>query len=136
MKKEPKKPDNVVYNPETKKYDAFLKAYATNVGAPVITANDTVAWKQKGINKVNHTLKSKFLELKEAYDKMVVEFEYNQLIFNAKFNFEPVVGEIYHLYQRENGEHFLSIIAPNQCDFNCLGSFYLNSNQSWEKVTS
>ena len=35
--KEDKKPDNVVFNTETQKYDAALKPYATNVGAPVIT---------------------------------------------------------------------------------------------------
>ena len=38
-----KKPDNVVFNTETKKYDAALKSYSTSVGAPVITASDTTA---------------------------------------------------------------------------------------------
>ena len=32
-----KKPDQVVYNTETKRYDAALKPYATDVSAPVIT---------------------------------------------------------------------------------------------------
>ena len=31
-----KKPDNVVFNTETQKYDAYLKPYATSVGAPII----------------------------------------------------------------------------------------------------
>ena len=29
-----KKPDQVVFNEDTQKYDAALKPYATNVGAP------------------------------------------------------------------------------------------------------
>ena len=62
------------------------------------------------------------------------EFEYNKLIFGAKFSFEPIIGEVYHLYKRENGELFLSIIAPNQCNFNFLGSFYLSADQIWEKI--
>jgi hypothetical protein len=131
---EDKKPDNVVFNRETKKYDAALRPYATSVGAPVITTTDTIAWKNRSINKINHRLEAKYVELKAEYEKMIHEFEYNKLIFSAKFTFEPIIGEVYHLYKRENGESFLSIISPEQCNFNSLGSFYLNTNQIWEKI--
>lgn len=130
---ESKKPDNVVFNTENQKYDASLKSYATDVGAPVITTTDTLAWKNRSINKVNHKVKTRYLELKAEYDKMIEEFEYNKLIFNARFSFEPTIGETYHLYKRENGESFLSLIAPDQCTFHALGSFYLNADQIWQK---
>ena len=129
-----KKPDNVVFDVETQKYDAALKPYATSVGAPVITTPDTITWKNRSINKINHKVAAKYLELKAEYDKMMQEFEYNKLIFSAKFTFEPIIGEVYHLYKREDGQSFLSIIAPEQCNFNPLGSFYLNAEQIWEKI--
>ena len=129
-----KKPDNVVFNIETQRYDAALKPYATSVGAPVITTTDTVDWKNRSIRKVNQKVQTKYLELKAEYEKMMAEFEYNNLIFNAKFTFEPLIGDIYHLYKRKNGETFLSVIAPNECNFNAMGSFYLNADQIWEKV--
>lgn len=131
---EEKKPDNVVYNTETQKYDAYLKPYATSVGAPVITTTDTVAWKNRSINKLNHKVQTKFKEIKEQYEQLMQEFEDNRLINESKFTFKPIIGKHYHLYMRENGESFLSIIAPNECSFNSLGSFYLNSDQIWEKV--
>jgi hypothetical protein len=127
-------PDNVVFNQETQQYDAAIKPYATSVGAPVITTTDTVAWKNRSIHKVNQKVQAKYLELKAEYEKMMEEFEYNNLIFNAKFTFEPIIGDVYHLYKRENGETFLSLIAPNECNFNAMGSFYLNADQIWEKV--
>ena len=133
MKKD-KKPDYVVFNEETQKYDAALKPYSTNVSAPVITTTDSIAWKNRSINKVNHKVKSKYLELKAEYEKMIEEFEYNKLIFEAKFTFEPIIGEVYHLYKRFNVENFLSIIAPDQCKFNALGSFYLSADQIWENL--
>ena len=133
MKKD-KKPDNVVYNQETDRYDAAIKPYSTSVGAPVITATDNISWKNRSISKINHKVEAKYLELQAEYQKMMEEFEYNKLIFDAKFTFEPIVGEIYHLYKRDNGESFLSIIAPEQCNFNALGSFYLNVDQTWQKV--
>ena len=129
-----KKPDNVVFNSETQKYDAAIKPYATSLGAPVIIPTDTVAWKNRSINKINHKVTAKFLELKAEYENMIQEFEYNKLIFNAKFSFEPIIGEVYHLYKRKNKETFLSLISPEQCNFNSLGSFYLNADQIWEKI--
>ena len=131
---EEKKPDSVVFNTETQKYDAALKPYATNVGAPVITTTDTNAWKNRSINKINHKVEAKYLELKAEYEKMMQEFEYNNLIFESKFTFEPIIGEVYHLYKRKNGDSFLSIIAPEQCRFNALGSFYLNADHIWGKI--
>lgn len=131
---EDKKPDNVVYNTETQKYDAYLKPYATNVSAPVITTTDTIAWKNRSVNKLNHKVQTRFKEIKEQYDLLIQEFEDNKLVHDAKFTFEPIIGQHYHLYIRENGENFLSIIAPNECDFSPLGSFYLNADQIWQKV--
>ena len=131
---EEKKPDNVVYNAEEGTYDAALKPYGTNVGAPAIKTTDTLAWKNRSINKVNHKIQTKYQELKAEYEKMLEEYEYNKLIFEAKFSFEPIIGDVYHLYERDNGETFLSIIAPSQCRFNSMGSFYLNADQIWQKV--
>lgn len=129
-----KKPDNVVFNTDTQKYDAYLKPYATSVGAPVIITTDSVAWKNRSVNKLNNKIQTRFKEIKEQYEQLMQEFEDNRLIHDAKFTFEPIIGQYYHLYVRENGDNFLSIIAPNECSFNSLGSFYLNADQIWEKV--
>ena len=51
-------PDNVVYNEDIQKYDSSIKPYPTNLSAPVITVNDTVAWKNRSIHKVNQKLKA------------------------------------------------------------------------------
>ncbi|MDG1715394.1 DUF2452 domain-containing protein [Lacinutrix sp.] len=129
-----KKPDNVVFNTETQQYDAALKPYATNVGAPAIQVTENITWKNKNVHKANKQLKAKYLELKAEYDKMIYELEYNNLVYNAKFNFQPILGEVYHLYKDKKGEAFLSIIAPNECNFDCMGSFYLTSEHMWKKV--
>ena len=134
MKKEDKKTDDVVFNEETNKYGAALKPYSTAVGAPVITTTDTFAWKNRTVNKVNHKMKSKYLELKAEYESMMADYENNKLIFEAKFSFEPILGQTYHLYKRTNVETFLSIISPEECSFNFLGSFYLSAEQIWEKI--
>lgn len=131
---EAKKPDLVVFNEETQQYDAALKPYGTSASSPVIKPLNTASWKNDGITRVNKQLKSKFDEVKKEYEALMQKFQYNDLIYNAKFSFEPIFGENYHLYNNRNGEPFLSIIEPTQCSFEYLGSFRLNTDKMWEKI--
>ena len=131
-KKNKKYPDQVVYDEERGFYSSILP-YATNVGAPAIKHEDVDSWKARGINKVNHQLKSKFEELKEEFKKMIEEYNWNELVYSSKFSFEPVIGETYHLYIGDSGTTFLSLISPNEWNRECIGSFYLDSNQKWIK---
>jgi hypothetical protein len=66
--KEKKKPDNIVFDETTQKYNANILPYATSVGAPAIRVEDVSIWKKINVSKVNHQLKSKFEKLKEEYE--------------------------------------------------------------------
>ena len=134
MKKESKKPDLVVFNEETQKYDAALKPYGTSANSPVIKPTNTASWTADGIRRTNKILKGKFDEVRKEYEALMEKFHYNEMLYNAKFGFEPIFGEIYHLYNNKKNEHFLSIIAPDQWDLEYLGSFRLNTDKMWEKV--
>jgi hypothetical protein len=128
MKKD--KPDNVVFSEELG-YHASLLPYATSVGAPVIKTDDVVAWKNRGIHNVNKEFENKFNELKQQYQNLMEEYEWNELVYNAKFSFEPVIGEIYHLYTGDDGINFLSLISPQEWNREHLGTFKLNSDKKW-----
>ncbi len=124
------KPDNVVYTEETG-YNAHLLPYGSNVGAPVIKSDDLVAWKSSGIHKVNKELENKFNELKAAYQDLVEEYRWNELVYNAKFSFEPVVGETYHMYRGDDGKEFLSLVSPQEWNKEFIASLKLNSERKW-----
>ena len=125
-----KKPDNIVYVDEIG-YNANVLPYGTSVGAPVIRVDDIVSWKSRGITNVNKEFANKFDELKLQYQNLIQEFEWNELVYSSKFSFEPVVGEIYHLYRDAAGVLFLSLIAPNEWRKEHVGTFKLNSDKKW-----
>ena len=127
---EKEKPDNVVYSKE-KGYNASMLPYATSVSAPVIKTDDIVAWKSRGIHNVNKELEGKFNELKLQYQKLMEEFQWNDMVYNAKFSFEPVIGEIYHLYAGNDGNNFLSLIGPLEWNKEHIATFKLNSDKKW-----
>jgi len=130
---EKEKPDNIVYSPE-KGYHASQLPYASNIGAPIIKVDDIVSWKSRNINNVNKEFESKFNELKLQYQMLMEEYEWNEIVYNAKFSFEPVMGEIYHLYANNDGTPFLSIIAPDEWHKEHIASFQLNSDKKWVKL--
>lgn len=128
MKKE--RPDLVVYSDEYG-YNANTLNYATSVGAPVIKMDNLVSWKSRGIEKVNKEFENKFSELKAEYQKLMEEFQWNDLIYKARFSFEPVIGEIYHLYVGEDDVYFLSLIAPDEWKKKYVATLQINSDKKW-----
>lgn len=127
---EKERPDNIVFS-EQQGYNASLLPYATNIGAPLIKVDDVVSWKSRGISTVNKEFENKFNELKIQYQNLMNEFEWNELVYNAKFSFEPVIGEIYHLYVGDDAINFLSLISPQEWNKEHIGTFRLNSDKKW-----
>ena len=123
-------PDNIVYTNE-KGYHARLLPYASTVGAPVIKVDDIVSWKSRGISNVNKEFENKFNELRIQYQNLMQEYEWNELVYSSKFSFEPVIGEIYHLYRGVDGVNFLSLISPLEWNKEHIGTFKLNSDKKW-----
>jgi hypothetical protein len=128
MKKE--RPDIIVYS-EEKGYNASKLDYATSVGAPVIKMDQVVSWKSRGIQNVNKEFENKFNELKLEYQKLMEEYKWNDIVYNAKFSFEPVIVVIYHMYLGEDNLHFLSLISPQEWNKKYVATFKLNSDKKW-----
>ena len=131
MKK--KYPDNVVWS-EERGYYAHLLPYATNIGAPVIIPDNISTWKNEKILKTNHYFNKKYDEIKKEYEKLVEEYEWNKVVYGSNYNFQPIIGEKYHLYRRNNGEMFLSLIEPNSWKQEYVGTFEMDSDNKWKKI--
>jgi flavin reductase (DIM6/NTAB) family NADH-FMN oxidoreductase RutF len=133
--KQKKRPDNVVFDEESQTYNAHLLPYGTDMAAPSISTNNLSTWKNQGIISFNHVLKSKINKIKEEYAELVEEYKANETLYKAKYEFEPIIGEVYHLYEKDNrDEKFLSMIPPETWNRTHLGSFKLNSEKVWVKL--
>ena len=129
MKK--KYPDNIVYNYDTDEFDAKLKKYPTSVSAPSfkplkVDKGDSI--------KANKYFESRMAEIKEAYKKLVEEYNWTSLVYESTYSFQPLVGKSYYLYQNKNKDLFLSLISPYEWKMEYLGTFKLMTNGKWEKI--
>ena len=127
MAKKEKKPDMFAEN-------KAIMPYGDHVGAPAIKTTDISAYKEKILIKTNHYFEARYEEIKEEYKKLLEAYEWNKLVYNSEFKFEPVKGHAYHLYQKEDETLFLSLIGPDQWDQVYIGSFRMDSDDKWTKV--
>jgi|GEM_PF-507733 len=110
----------------------FLAYPSSRLGAKIVP-QDLTSFKSRGIGKVERELQQELVELRERYLAVIDSFNWNKLVYEAHYRFEPVIGEHYHLYE-VNGEHCLSMIAPEEWPQRWVGSFRLNSDARWEVV--
>ena len=128
-----KKPDLVAWDEERGYYSREL-TYGSNNGAPAIKLEDVGGWKQTQAQRANKVFNSKYDEIKEEFVNLIDEVKWNEFVYSATYNFIPVMGETYYVYEKKDGTTFLSLIAPNEWPMKCLGATRLDSNNKWIKL--
>ena len=124
-----KKPDSYVF-------DRSLKAYPTEIGSQPFKPDEIELFKIDKSNKLKHHYVSKFEELKNEYQKLMEDISMNERIYQSSYNFQPIVGQIYYLYKKENDNEFLSIISPIEWNnrYLLIGSYQLQTDGRWNEI--
>ena len=126
-----KYPDNIVYDYELDKFDAKNKPYPTSVGAPGF---EPIKIDKSSVVTANHYFESRLNELKEEYKKLIQEYNWTKLVYEATYNFQPIVGHVYYLYEKKDKTLWLSLISPDEWNQPYVGSFKLQTDGKWEKI--
>lgn len=93
--------------------------YALSVSSPkiepvdkrLLKANAHEAMQYQAQQQIDMLRKQAALLLQQAKD-IEKRLEVSHAIYRANINFEPVIGGIYHLYQKDDGSQLLSMVAP------------------------
>lgn len=121
-------PDSFVEN-------RLSKRYPTEIGAPKFEPDNISLFKLEKTSKIKKYYSSKFEEMTKEYENLMSEIKMNERIYMASHNFEPISGETYHLYKKDTGEEFLSLISPDQWKkFEFIGSYKFLSDGRWMSI--
>jgi hypothetical protein len=111
-----------------------LMEYPHHVGAPQIVPTDLTPFKRNGTDKVNKIFNRRYQELIKEAETLQKSFIVNQEVYDSSYKFEPIIGEIYHLYEGYNGRNTLSLIGPKEWNQKHIYSAVLNSDMTWTKL--
>ena len=108
-----------------------LLPYGDNISAPPIELPDTELFHTERGSIARNYFDNKLELLNEEYRRLVKLAKTNELLYNAKYNFVPRVGQTYHLYRTKRGEIILSLIEPDQWNQEFLGSYTFTADSVW-----
>jgi len=111
-----------------------LLPYPHHVAAPKIEPVDLSAFNSLQAHKVTKSLQKRTDEITTLIRQLQEDYTLNLQLYSAARSFEPVLGEVYHLYEKADGTQFLSLIAPTEWKQKYLYSGSLNSDGTWSRV--
>jgi len=131
MKEKKRYPDHIVWDEEREIFHSFLLPYGSSISAPKIELVNVDTFKQKGLDKVQKIFDTQLEELSKTYYTLIEDIRLNEMVYNSKYSFEPLIGHTYHLYKDKNGDLFLSLISPTEWNKEYVTSVKLNSEHKW-----
>lgn len=121
-----------------------LLPYAHHVGSSIIKPEDKGRIKGKAmaamVEQTNSQMEQIYEQMQllaEQAKKLEKRVEMSEQVYNAEINFEPVIGHVYYLYERDNEDKVLSMIPPGgwgkKKSFAAfLGKVKLLADHTWE----
>jgi hypothetical protein len=121
----PINPDKVAENPG-------LLPYAHTAGGAVIRPEDmgkvkgrsVTAMRQQTDRQMNQLYQQMEILAKQA-KALAQRREISERIYDAFMRFEPIIGQTYYLYEKEDGTDTLSLVAPTEWGRSMRYSRYL-----------
>lgn len=120
--------------------------YGHHVGSAIIKPEDQGKIKGRAVSAMDFQTDQ---QLGQIYEQMKLLAEQakkiqerkiiSERIYLAEMRFEPIINHTYHLYQRDNGVHLLSLVSPenwgrskNKLEF--IATVKLLADHTWEII--
>jgi len=98
-----------------------LIPFAHHVGSAVIKPTDMGKVKSRALLAMEQQTHLQMKQIYEQIEKLAEQankikerVEVSNQIYNCEMGFEPLIGHIYHLYEKEDGKKTLSMIGPKE----------------------
>ena len=150
MSKEAKDiPENKDFNPIDKDKIAespHILPYASNVGSAIIKPIDKGRVKGMAMEAMYEQTDVQLTQIRRQVELLIQQakeiherVDVSERIYLADMGFKPRVGHTYHLYERKNGKHVLSLVSPEEWGpnppYDFVSTVKLMSDHTWEVLS-
>ena len=125
-----------------------LISFPHSIGSAVVKPEDKGKIKGRAMAAMKeqtehqlHQLYEQMRTLAQLANGIKNRVKVSERIYQAMMNFEPIMGQIYHLYEKENEDDLLSMISPEEWGKDMpfksfITSVRLISDHTWEVLDS
>lgn len=121
-------------------------AYPHHRGSLPVAPTKQGEIKIKAMSAMHHQTDQQLTQIRQQMELLARQasdiqkrVEISEKIYGAEMRFKPDVMHVYHLYQKDDGKHTLSMVGPNQwgkrgCPFTFVATVKLLGDHTWEIV--
>jgi hypothetical protein len=95
--------------------------YASSAGSVAIRPTKEGMIKHKALSAMEDQTNMQLNQIKEQIELLARQAqeikkrkELSMMIYEAKITFKPQIGQVYHVYEKQDGTHVLSLVAPSE----------------------
>lgn len=95
--------------------------YASSVGSVAIRPTREGVIKHKALSAMEEQTNMQLDQIRQQIELLARQAqeirkrkELSMMIYEARLSFKPQIGHTYHLYERKDGSHMLSLVAPTE----------------------
>ena len=120
--------------------------YSTSVSGAVIKPTEEGMIRHKSLTAMEEQTNMQLSQIRQQIELLALQAQEIQrrkdlsvLIYSAKLSFTPVIGQVYYLYEKKNGDHFLSLVSPKEWGNNgpfkkSVATVKLLADHTWMEV--
>ncbi|MDA9951031.1 DUF2452 domain-containing protein [Oligoflexaceae bacterium] len=124
-----------------------LMEYAHSVGGFSVVPTSEGAIKGKALDAMHQQTQTQMNQIKEQMlllarqaNEIKKRVEVSHEIYQAKISFKPVIGHLYFLYDKPNGQKMLSLISPEEwgadSKLTLVARVKLLADHTWDAIVS
>lgn len=95
--------------------------YSTSVAGALIKPTEEGVIRHKALTAMEEQTNMQLDQIRKQIELLALQAqeihkrkELSMLIYNAKLSFKPEIGQVYHLYEKQDGAHMISLISPKE----------------------
>lgn len=95
--------------------------YSASVSGAVIKANEEGIIKHKALTAMEEQTNMQLQQIRKQIELLALQAqeiqkrkELSLMIYTAKLSFKPNIGQVYFLYEKNDGSHMLSLVSPKE----------------------
>ena len=95
--------------------------YSASVAGAVVKPNEEGVIRHKALTAMEEQTNMQLEQIRKQIELLALQAqeihkrkELSMLIYNAKLSFKPDIGQIYYLYEKNDGNHIISLISPKE----------------------
>lgn len=95
--------------------------YSASVAGAIVKPNEEGVIRHKALTAMEEQTNMQLDQIRKQIELLALQAqeihkrkELSMLIYNAKLSFKPEIGQVYYLYERQDGSHLISLISPKE----------------------